>query len=85
MILIKKLFGVLITISGIILFLALSFIRKSDGIRTYNIFDMVLNLPPEWAYFIPFVDFIYELFSLHGLLVLFSLILSGIGYSLYKK
>ena len=75
---------------GILVSIAISFIVKSDGINTLDIFNLVIPHPPVWTSYIPYLgtvlDYIFELFSLHGIVqVVLAVILFGLGSFLYKK
>jgi len=69
---------------GIITFLVLSFIVKSDGKVTYDLLDLRIPTPPLWTSYIPyigpFIEFLFQFFSIHGLITLtVAGVISSIG------
>ena len=78
--------GILLIGFSIIYFLAISFVVKSDGRVTEDLFGFQIPTPPLWTSYIPIVgsllDFIFQFFSIHGLV---ALVMPGIICSIGIK
>jgi hypothetical protein len=75
----------LLIASAILFLLIFNLVVKGDSENTYDLVGYIIPHPPLWTSFIPYLGFILEyifsLFSLHGLLeiiVVITLVVSGL-------
>ena len=81
--------GSIFLLAGLIFFFAESFIVSSSGRVEKDFLGLAIPVPPTWTSHVPyvgtFINYVFELFSLHGLIEIIILIgFMGIGSFLLK-
>ena len=82
--------GKSLVVVGVILFLVLTFVVKSDGVSgVQDLLGLTIPQPPAFTTFIPYLGYVigivFEMFSLHGVIALgLPLLLVGTGMHLVK-
>jgi hypothetical protein len=85
-----KIISTILITAGVLSFIILTFVVKSDGLSgTEDLFGFAIPQPPQFTTYIPYLGYIigiiFEMFSLHGLVTLaLPLSLIGIGLRIRK-